>query len=138
MNVCLLSLELKLNAKEDTAKERIYYMYKEEIKNEDSEIAYGKMSKAVEENKLTITTKRLSWEFDLYQKFMCTDKNNNNKKTKSHPSPFIPVTFSLLLKNYYSFGFNIFRHPVCFNETKMKWSISMINIKTKVFLFKRY
>ena len=60
MNVCLLSLELKLNAKEDTAKERIYYMYKEEIKNEDSEIAYGKMSKAVEENKLTITTKRLS------------------------------------------------------------------------------
>ena len=38
------------------------------------------MSKATEENKLTVTIKRILSEFNLYSKFMCTDKNDDKKK----------------------------------------------------------
>ena len=39
--------------------------------------------------------KRLLWEQNLYWKFMCTDKNNGNNKTKFSPPPFTPVTVLL-------------------------------------------
>ena len=38
-----------------------------------------KMSKAMEKNKLTVI-KRLLWEFNLFDKFLCTDENNNENK----------------------------------------------------------
>ena len=45
------------------------------------------MSKAIEENKLTVLIKRLLWEFNLNWKFTCADKNNDNNKTNlSSPS----------------------------------------------------
>ena len=42
------------------------------------------MSKAIEENKLTVTIKRSLWEFNLFWKFICTDKNNEKNKTNFH------------------------------------------------------
>ena len=42
------------------------------------------MGKAVEEHKYKVMIKRLVWEFNLYWKFMCTDKNND--KNKNPPS----------------------------------------------------
>ena len=52
------------------------------------------MNKAREENKMRVMMKRLLCEFNLYWKFMCTDKNNDkNKKKLPHPPPtFTPVT----------------------------------------------
>ena len=45
-----------------------------------------KMSKAIEENKLTVTIKKIMWEFSLYWKFMCMDKTNDkNKASLPHP-----------------------------------------------------
>ena len=41
------------------------------------------MSKAIEENKKQVTTKY----FNLYRKFMCTDKNNDKNKMKLPLSP---------------------------------------------------
>ena len=32
------------------------------------------MNKALEENNLAVMIKRLSWEFNLYWKFMCVDE----------------------------------------------------------------
>ena len=46
------------------------------------------MSKAIEENKLIVTIKIISWEFNLYWKFMCTDKNNDKVKTNLPPPTF--------------------------------------------------
>ena len=46
------------------------------------------MSNATEENKQNITTKRIVREFNLYWKFMCTDKNNDNNKTNLPPATF--------------------------------------------------
>ena len=40
-----------------------------------------KVSKAIEENELTVMIKGLSWEFNLYWKLMCADENNNKNKT---------------------------------------------------------
>ena len=45
------------------------------------------MIKVKGENKLTVTVKILLWEFNIYWKFMCTDKNNK-KKTNLPPLPF--------------------------------------------------
>ena len=38
-----------------------------------------KMSKAMEKKKLTVI-KRLLWEFNLFDKFLCTGENNNKNK----------------------------------------------------------
>ena len=39
------------------------------------------MSKAIKEKKATVTIKIILWEFNLYSRFMCTDKMNyKNKK----------------------------------------------------------
>ena len=46
-----------------------------------------KISKGIKENKLTVMTKRLLWEFNSYSKLMCTDKNNDKNKTNL-PSSF--------------------------------------------------
>ena len=49
---------------------------------------WDKMSQAINENELPDKIKRLLWEFSLYWKFMCTDKNNDNNKTNLPLSPF--------------------------------------------------
>ena len=46
------------------------------------------MSNAIEENTLTVKIKRLLSEFSSYQKFMCTDKNNDKSKANLRPLPF--------------------------------------------------
>ena len=45
------------------------------------------MSKAIKGNKVTVIIKRLLWEFNLYWKFMCMDKNND-KNNEPTPTPF--------------------------------------------------
>ena len=75
-------LELKLNTKEGTANERTHlHIFIKFIKKnkKNSEIADEKkwLKQAIEENKQKVTIKRLVWEFNLYWKFMCADKNND-------------------------------------------------------------
>ena len=41
-----------------------------------------KSEKIIKENKFTILKEILSWEFDLYSKFMCADEDNYKKKKK--------------------------------------------------------
>ena len=53
------------------------------------------MSKAVEENKLTVMVKSLFREFSLYWKFMCISKNNDKNKTSLPTPPFTTVTVLL-------------------------------------------
>ena len=61
------------------------------------------MSKAIEENKLTITIKRLlQEEFNLDRKFMCTDKSNDKNKTKLPPPPSTQVTVFLIAEKLLS------------------------------------
>ena len=47
-----------------------------------------KVSKAIEENVLTVTIKWLLLELNLYWEFMCTGKNNGSNKTDLLSSPF--------------------------------------------------
>ena len=61
-----------------------------------------KMSNAVEENKLTVAIKRLMWEFNLYQKLMCIDKNNHKKKTESLSLTSTPVPVFLIAEKLLS------------------------------------
>ena len=50
----------------------------------------------MEENKLAVMKKKLLWEFKLYSKLTCTDKNNDKNKTNL-PSPIsTPVTVFLI------------------------------------------
>ena len=50
-----------------------------------------KISKAIEEeNNQKVKIKRLVREFNLYWKFICTNKNNDKNKMNIHPSPFYP------------------------------------------------
>ena len=52
------------------------------IKKKNSDIwDEKKISKTIEYNKQKTTIKRLVWEFNLYRKFICTDKNNDKNKT---------------------------------------------------------
>ena len=53
---------------------------------------WEKMSKAVEENKLTVTIRRFLWEFNLYCKFMYPNENNDKSKTSLPPPPPTPST----------------------------------------------
>ena len=46
------------------------------------------MSKAIEENKLTVMLKSLFREFSLDWKFMCIGKNNDKNKTSLPTPPF--------------------------------------------------
>ena len=46
------------------------------------------MGKETEENNFTITINTLLREFNLYFKFMCADKNNDNNKTNVPPLSF--------------------------------------------------
>ena len=50
------------------------------------------MSKAVEENKLTVMIRRFLWEFNLYCKFMYPNENNDKSKTSLPPPPPTPST----------------------------------------------
>ena len=82
--------ELKLNTKQETAKERthLFIIIKGVNTNygkKNSEfIDEQKMSKAIEENKLTVIINHE--EINLYCKFMCADENNDKKKTNlPHP-----------------------------------------------------
>ena len=59
------------------------------------------MNKAIEENKLTVTIKRLLW-FTLYLKFMWTDKNNDNNKTNLPLLTSNPVTVFLIAEKLLS------------------------------------
>ena len=54
-------------------------MYKENQRNKPEDLHMRKMSKAMEKNKLTVI-KRLLWEFNLFDKFLCTDENHNKNK----------------------------------------------------------
>ena len=47
-------------------------------------------------NKLTVAIKRLMWEFNLYQKLICIDKNNHKKKTESPSLTSSPVPVFLI------------------------------------------
>ena len=52
------------------------------------------MGNAIGENKLTTTMKRILWEFSLYWKFMCADKNNDKRKSKLPPLPLFQPSYS--------------------------------------------
>ena len=54
-----------------------------------------KISKAIEEHKLTVKIKILLWEFNLYWKFMCPDENNDKKIRTPPPASSTPVTVFL-------------------------------------------
>ena len=56
------------------------------------------MSKAIEENKLTVMIKNILCEFDLFWKFMCTDENNDKNKTNLFLTPSTPVTVFLIAR----------------------------------------
>ena len=62
------------------------------------------MSKAIEENKLTVMIERPLWEFNLYWKFMCTDEKNNKDKNKTNlPIPAPVLVFLITEKLPYSY-----------------------------------
>ena len=74
-------------------------MYKEKFKKKKQwNCRWEKISKAIEENKFTVTIKILLWEFNLYYKLMYTAENNDKSKTQQTPPS----------------DFEIFRFPVCF------------------------
>ena len=56
------------------------------------------MSKEIEENDLTVTIKRIYWEFHLYWKFMSTNKSNGKNKTNLIPPSSTPVTVFLTVE----------------------------------------
>ena len=56
------------------------------------------MSKAIEENKLTVMIKNILWEFDLFWEFMSTDENNDKNKTNLFFPPSTPVTVFLIAR----------------------------------------
>ena len=55
------------------------------------------MSKAIEEKKQKVTIKRLVREFNLYCKFMCTDKNNDKNKNLPPPPSIVFLISEKLL-----------------------------------------
>ena len=57
------------------------------------------MSKAIED-KSTVPIKKLLGKFNLYWKFICTDKNNDKNKMNLALSPSTPVTVFLIAENY--------------------------------------
>ena len=60
------------------------------------------MSKAIEENKQKVTIKRIVWKFNLFWKFIWTDKNNE-KNEMNLPSPLsTPVTVFLITEKLLS------------------------------------
>ena len=60
------------------------------------------MSKAIEENKQKVTIKRIVWKFNLFWKFIWTDKNNEKNKMNL-PSPLsTPVTVFLITEKLLS------------------------------------
>ena len=102
--------------------------------------------------------KRLLWEFSLYSKFTCTDKNNNKSKT-NFPLPRFHSSYSFL-NCWKAVTLNIFILSVAFIlsglfcianllemgrakaifsvygfEPTQNQNIPIINIKTKVFLW---
>ena len=86
INVGLFFLELKLNTKDSTATEITHLFIfikfiKKYSRKKQWKCRWEKMSKAIEDKKLTVTIKILLWEFNFYWKFRCTDKNNDKKKT---------------------------------------------------------
>ena len=76
------------------------------------------MGNAIGENKLTTTMKRILWEFSLYWKFMCADKNNDKRNSKFPPPPpplFQPsYSFFNCSKTTKPMILKIFRLSACF------------------------
>ena len=100
----MLFLELKWNTKQDTAKERTHLFsfikcVKKFYRKKQWTWRWEKTSKAIE-SKLTVTIKRLFWEFDLYCNFMFTDKKNDeskkNKRTYHPTRPPFNSNYSFL------------------------------------------
>ena len=54
------------------------------------------MSKAIEENKLTIMIKRLCQEYNSYWKFMCTDEIKDENKNNLTPVTVFVIAEKLL------------------------------------------
>ena len=83
-NVYLLFLQLKLSTKQDMGKERTHlFLFIKSIKKN-----WRKNKELADEKNwvLTVMIKKLLWEeFNLYWKFTCTDKNNDQIKKNLHP-----------------------------------------------------
>ena len=84
-------LEIKLKWKQCKGENsfiHIYYIYKQKIKEKKpSKLADEK--KWVKEERRWIMIEKLSWEFDLYWKFICTYKKAMIRiKQTEPPSPF--------------------------------------------------
>ena len=103
----MLFLALKWNTKQDTAKERTHLFsfikcVKKFYRKKQWTWRWEKTSKAME-SKLTVTIKRLFWEFDLYCNFMFTDKKmmkvKRTKELTTQPvPPSTPITVFLIVE----------------------------------------
>ena len=62
--------------------------YKEKQKKKKWNCRWQKLSKAIKENKLNVTIKRLVWEFNLYWKFTCLEKHNDKNKSNLPVRPY--------------------------------------------------
>ena len=68
------------------------------------------MSKTIEKNKQKVMIKRLVWYFNLFWKFICTDKSNDKNKINL---PLLPSTVFLIaeklpsLLKFWDFHFNL-------------------------------
>ena len=103
----MLFLALKWNTKQDTAKERTHLFsfikcVKKFYRKKQWTWRWEKTSKAME-SKVTVTIKRLFWEFDLYCNFMFTDKKmmkvKRTKELTTQPvPPSTPITVFLIVE----------------------------------------
>ena len=103
----MLFLALKWNTKQDTAKEWTHLFsfikcVKKFYRKKQWTWRWEKTSKAME-SKLTVTIKRLFWEFDLYCNFMFTDKKmmkvKRTKELTTQPvPPSTPITVFLIVE----------------------------------------
>ena len=93
----LLWIEIKLiacHSQGENSFTHFHWMYKEKLnKKERRTCRWERMSKAIEENKLTVMIKRLFWRFNLCLKFMCADKNNDKNKTNIPPTLLPPFYY---------------------------------------------
>ena len=114
--VCLVFLELKLNKKQGTAKERshlfIFIKCIKLLRKETMNLQIRKTSWKIEENKLTVFMKIILWELRMYSKFTFTYRNNDKNKTNfitastQFTVPLIAGKLvSLWLWNFHAFSF---------------------------------
>ena len=106
----LIKIVIKLNTKQCTAKEKTHLCIfikciKKNFKKKQWACKWERMTKAIENNKLTVMRKRLLWECNLYWKFMFTDENNDKNKKNLHPLHFTPVTVFVTAEKLLSLWF---------------------------------